>query len=697
MDIINHTVLAWLEEDNQKLGHFRVRPLLRETGPFTPAEIGEWRDDGFIRVVPDKSEQRSCKERMRTLGEFCLLTLTGSHTDKFKPNKNYSPSKGEKNRYIVYSNAVEAVPEQLFYEVVPDSLLAKAVTARVYARQGGKIHGPVDRQTGRDLKDASPLPPDDPRIFSVTLPDGSVRLFYWPTEEAPAKEAETEPVSEPEKAEEPQDAEPMTALDQIKALDRQVMRMVRESENPDAAEKTKDVLIPDDAGTPLYYAQVETETPKQRRNSLAQAVESNRRAAAKPEKKPERSEKKKAGKNANQEKALSEAADREPAQPFQDQLKAEWAQQGGREQLTAQILALPGAREQLAQVLGGGKDPVLAALKAQLQDTEAERLMTVMNLNQAKAQEAQYRETLAAGLVKSERKELDELKAQAEKEKETLNELKQQQADLIRDRERYRESTGFYKTVWSGEAEEDAPVMTVAHRVTENLRAAGFECDLNDALSLLAAYTFCGGEGIVMRAQSEADSRDAAEALARALGGKTVNGDAEDLRVLHGGNAALFLVCSGIWPMILAPDDCTKVYVPGYSDEKEHLLPEITLRQSSLLPGIPAVCPAIDKNVLKDRINQARTPLSQAALDVIIRLRVLCTEQGIILPLYMIRSLTAFAEAAQNLMEGGISAALDRGILIYMVPGILKSGKKTGFLSGLSKALPLTRAALGLK
>ena len=63
----------------------------------------------------------------------------------------------------------------------------------------------------------------------------------------------------------------------------------------------------------------------------------------------------------------------------------------------------------------------------------------------------------------------------------------------------------------------------------------------------------------------------------------------------------------------------------------------------------------------------------------------------------MIRSMTAFAEAAQNLMEGGITAALDRAVLIYIVPGILKSGRKTGFLSEISKAMPLTRAALGLK
>ena len=83
----------------------------------------------------------------------------------------------------------------------------------------------------------------DPRIFSVTLPDGSVRLFYWPAAEAvPAAEQELEAAatqSEPEEAA----GEEMTALDQIKALDRQMLRLVQEAENPEAAKKPQEVLL----------------------------------------------------------------------------------------------------------------------------------------------------------------------------------------------------------------------------------------------------------------------------------------------------------------------------------------------------------------------------------------------------------------------------------------------------------------------
>ena len=697
MDIVNHTVLAWLEEDNQKLGHFRVRPLLRETGPFTPAEIGEWRDEGYIRVVPDKSEQRSSKERMRGLGNFCLLTLKGSHADKFKPNKSYAPAKGEKNRYIVYSNTVKAVPEQLFYEVIPESLMAKAVTARVYARQGGKIHGPVDRQTGRDLKDACPLPPDDPRIFSVTLPDGSVRLFYWPAAAEPKAEPAPEAAAPAPTAEEqPEDAEAMTALDQIKALDRQMMRLVKETDDPASAEKPQDVVIADDAGTPLYYAQVETEAPAKRRNSLAQAVENNRRAAkperTEPEKKPE---KKKKPRGQEQAAAAPVAAAARP-QPFAEALKAEWTE-ADRKNLVSEILALPGAREQFALALSGTADPVLAALKAQLQDTEAERLMTVMNLNQAKAQEAEYRDALAAGLVKSERQALDQLKAETEKAVADLEELKKQRDELAREQEAAMKDVFPTASVAPGAAEEDAPVVTAAHRVMESLRTAGFACGQNDAVALLLLYAQSRGEdGWRLRAESAADSRDAAETLARALGGKTADCRVHH-RVLQGGTAALLMLCRDQWPLVPVPDECACVYMPADSENAERLMPEIRLHQSGAMPGMPAACPALDSVALKNKVRELRTPLNPAAQEVVSALRTLCSERGIILPLHMIRGLTAFAEAAQNLMEGGVSAALDQAFLIYAAPMIMKEADDTGFLDELTKALPLTRAALGLK
>ena len=274
----------------------------------------------------------------------------------------------------------------------------------------------------------------------------------------------------------------MTALDQIKALDKQMLRMVQEAETPDS-EKPKDVLIPDDAGTPLYYAQVETETPR-RRNSLAQAVENSRRAAEKPEK---RTEKKKADKAQAGTKPVVEAAAPKAEQSFSEMLKNEWKQSEDREKLTASILSLSGAREQFAKALGGTADPVLAALKAQLQDTEAERLMTVMNLNQAKAQEAQYRETLVAGLVKSERKELDKLRSDIEEAKALLKETKDQQTVIINENQRIAEES-VLPCIWAGESSEDVQLTTIAKRVTESLQTAGFRCDMNDAYSLLTVF-----------------------------------------------------------------------------------------------------------------------------------------------------------------------------------------------------------------
>ena len=680
MDIINHTVLAWLEEDNQKLGHFRVRPLLRETGPFTPAEVEEWRDDGYIRVVPDKSEQRSCKERLRSLGDFCLLTLTGAHADKFKPNKSYAPAKGEKNRYIVYSNAVETVPEALFYEVIPESMLPRAATARAYARLGGKIHGPVERQSGRDLEDACPLPPDDPRIFSVTLPDGTVRLFYWPTAETPAPETAAAP-DEPEAPAEPDAA--LTAIDQIKALDRQVLKMVQETEHPDEAKKPQDVLIADDAGTPLYHAQVETEAPKRRRNSLAQAVENSRKAVVKAEKPAEKKKPEKA-----------RPADKETApdagQPLAERLAAEWAETPSRGELVGRILALRGARELFARALGGTEDPVLAALKAQLQDTEAERLMTVMNLNQARAQEAQYRESLAAGLVKSERKELDELRAETEKTAETLKALEAQRAELIRGQGNAILKTGEH-AVWPGEAEEDAPLATVARRISECMNAAGFDCDGNDALALLIVFAFSGDTGMRVRAQSDSDARDAAAALTAALGGRTANG-APDTRVLKGGNAVLAMLRT-TGPCLPASGACTDVYLTDAAAGGK-AMPEIRVHQSGALPRALPASPAVDFVRLRRKLNEVRSPLGASSAEVITQVRALCAEQGIVLPLCLVRGMIAFAEAAQNLMEGGISAALDRALLVYAVPQI--PPKAAEGMKELSPALSLTRAALKL-
>ncbi len=671
MDIVNHTVLAWLEEDNQRLGHFRVRPLLRETGPFTPSETEEWRDDGFVRVVPDKSEQRSCKERMRSLGNFCLLALTGANADKFKSNKNYAPSKGEKNRYIVYSNAVKPVPERVFYEVIPESMLSRAVTAQAFSRQGGKIRGPVDRASGVSSEAAHPLPPDDPRIFSVTLPDGSVRLFYWPLPEAEAVREASAAADDGEMPEISGDAGEMTAIDQIKALDREAMRLVQAAEHPEEAQKPKEVLIADDAGTPLYHTQAVAEAPaKRKRNPLAEMVESSRKPARKDE--PEKK---------GAEKSRTKA--RQPAASLAEWLRGEWTSAPDRGQLITSILSLPNARAQFAQALGGTDDPALAALRAQLQDVEAERLMTVMNLNQAKAQEAQYRDTLVEGLVQSERATLDRLRAETADAQKALG---QEQRQLLENQTRLAEQLG-YPVIWPAQAEEDAPAVTVAHRIAENLRAAGFAGGVNDAVTLLLVLLQRGNAGFCLQADSLSDSREAAEALSAALGGQCVDASRE-IRLLRGGTAALLWLSRGGEERPL-PDAVARVCLQDTEDD----LPVIRLRQSGDMPVTFSRCPAVDMRLLREKLAGVRTPLNAQGVKLLARLRALCEAQACVLPLRALREMTAYAEMAQNLLEGGVTAAIDRAVTVFALPCLRRMRADMGFLRELSQALPLTREA----
>ena len=151
MDLSGRLFLAVIEEDNTPRVLFRVRPLLGEDGPIQQEELEAFGDDGYLRVVPDRHEQHTFKERMRELGTLCLINLkdTPPGLDKVRPNKNYAPLKGERNRFVIYSDAVNSLSSQTMYEVVADGRAATAGTAAYYLRKGGHIQGPYDQGTGQ--------------------------------------------------------------------------------------------------------------------------------------------------------------------------------------------------------------------------------------------------------------------------------------------------------------------------------------------------------------------------------------------------------------------------------------------------------------------------------------------------------------------------------------------------------------------
>ena len=187
MDFSGRVILSFIEEDNTVRAYFRVRPLLTEEGALPQSEIDQLPDDGYLRVVPDRNEQHTFKERMRGLEPLCVIDLKNLPPDavKIRSNKNYAPQQGENNQFIIYSDAVREIPQQMFFEVISAEAdekekISQAATPQCYLRSGGRIYGPVSRATGLEQEGAAQLAPDSEGIYAVNMPDGTEKLFYWP-------------------------------------------------------------------------------------------------------------------------------------------------------------------------------------------------------------------------------------------------------------------------------------------------------------------------------------------------------------------------------------------------------------------------------------------------------------------------------------------------------------------------------------
>ena len=214
-------ILAYLEEDDTRRVLFRVRPLLTAMGSLSPEDLEEYEQDGCLRIAPDRQEQHSFKERMRSLGSLCLIDLTGVETTlgKVRPNKNYAPGRGENNRYIIYSDAVHALPADLVFEVVSEEKSELALTRQYYLRSGGRISGPHCLSGTLSCPASQTLMPDCERLFLVEMPDKTNRMFYWPQVksetlsvptqhgEIPQQDAEEAPAILPDVPKESPDAE----------------------------------------------------------------------------------------------------------------------------------------------------------------------------------------------------------------------------------------------------------------------------------------------------------------------------------------------------------------------------------------------------------------------------------------------------------------------------------------------------------
>ena len=150
MKEINGTVtLAFVEEDNKQRVIFRVFPLCTREGEMLLGNKELFPDDGSLRIVPDKREQSTFKERMREINGLCAINLVsdGRELVKVRQNRNYAPEQGERNQQAIYSDVICEFANGACFEVVQAGADASgALTAMVLIQHGKLLVGPVARE-----------------------------------------------------------------------------------------------------------------------------------------------------------------------------------------------------------------------------------------------------------------------------------------------------------------------------------------------------------------------------------------------------------------------------------------------------------------------------------------------------------------------------------------------------------------------
>lgn len=475
-------IFAYLEEDNVQRAYFRARPILTVHGDIREEAEKQWPNDGCLRIVPDKNEQHTFKERMRTLGSWCMLDLTGfqPEANKIRTNKNYRPDKGEVNQFILYSDTVKELPPRVFYEVLDGApadhaaLAEKSITPAFYIRENDTLYGPVIKG-----QETVPATAGEAAVLmlDVTLPDGCSHTMLCnpaenivterppmaakplaprfaaaakqPEAESPAAQPaplpvqrrapEKQPKSAPEKPAAPEmtdEALPigkqLNILDQSRTFEETLddlnqglssgANLLHSAPAASAVHDLNKRPAPNLIGTPLTHTPLHTATP-QPKNKLQEFVSNQVRVVLRNDPPAEPLP---AGAKLRQVE--------NPVQAACEALQNAWHYTDSHPQLVDCILSLEGMNTYLQKHAASA---LQHGVQQQLQDLEAERLSALVQLDKAKADLESYRKTAlenTSAKTKAEIEKLtgekDALSASVEALKEQLNLLIAQRTEL---------------------------------------------------------------------------------------------------------------------------------------------------------------------------------------------------------------------------------------------------------------------------
>ena len=457
MTLTGKITLCELEEDNPQKSYFRVRPLLTgENGQSEKVEDVDslYPDEGGIRIVPDKNEAMRFKSRMRTLGGYCLLNLIRhpNENDKIRPNKNYSPERGEMNRNIVYSDVIQACGPLDVMQVLSagDSGKSKiGYTHKVLLRERGMLKGPYipeltpDRMIFGFNADVynEPIEAKEENIHRFMRGNEEIELYISDSVFSPSAESAPRPFAPGAEAAENRSEAPGETASPAPAAqtpDAQEAESKASAESP--APKTEpEAEKPAAAPQPFARPALRPQAPKPAKpeENKPAARENAPQAENTPEKRPLRKNdpyEGQVGLNPRRSKSLSEVVDYYWRQSRIEQLGAEvssqsksspvvspveqalrlvrevWQLPDGRQALISGLTKLDGLGSSISPAAAqGAKTETSNASDDEMNRLEAERLELLRDIDRLKSDRIRQRGELMEETRAAHAKEISEL------------------------------------------------------------------------------------------------------------------------------------------------------------------------------------------------------------------------------------------------------------------------------------------------
>lgn len=723
-------VLAFIEEDNIQRAYFRVRPLLTIHGDVQEEALRLWPDHGCLRIVPDRNEQHTFKDRMRSLGNYCVINLVGIPADanKIRTNKNYKPERGEFNQFILYSDTVHSLPEHTFFEVLPgvaedfSGLAEKAITPLFYIQENDTIYGPV-KKAAPELP--APAAEAAGTLYPFSGPDGVQRTILCMETPAEALPKPAQPSEQEASVPTPKEDEALPIGEELHILDEHkdfhetlesIAQPLSAGANLLREEPKKSPVVPEQriastdklSGTPLFQTNLRTSTP-QPKNKLQEVVASQLRV----------------GRYEPPTDALPAGVQMQhvenPVEQACHQLRRAWQIPDSRKQLVDFILSLDGMRARLDSLSDtSGTTPLQRVLHQRLHDLETDRLTALVHLDKAKSDLETFRKETINALSSRTRTEIDELSAQKAALEASLQVLKDQQATLIAQRDEllarvddiHRNALPAAIAKAMADATLTAPVYGIPlrmsavsgkaatldemiSRMTEVYAACGLEISRNACIALLLTMAISPRMGVDAKTLSSASTM--LSNIVRALGWESgyavqVSSEQKPVAALKPLHATPCLCLSTVSEHAPLPG-IKRIYLTACASQQSasdaysldpwpvYPLPLHTFVPKTYVCGEP-----ISEESLNTLLNQdfVKSQEIDAVLGGILRT---------ITPLSAAadQAMRLFISSAAAVMDGGLPAACDWALLLWIVPLI---GKNKEALLPMLDEYPLTRAAL---